>query len=123
MSKKQRKVYNPFRKEYWTKDNLFGQQKREKKNQTRMIRETKCTCVACGEVWFYGKEDITAQSAEKMEHLGNEMANCGKSMMCCSGCLPAIFIPEKPKINVRDFDQCHNCGSKAIKKESVVHHV
>lgn len=91
--------------------------------QTRKIQETKCTCVACGNVWFYGKEEVAEQTAQQIENLGNALSNCGKTMMCCSGCLPAIFIPEKQMTEVPDLDQCDRCGSKAVKKAIVVHHV
>lgn len=79
----------------------------------KQIRETKCTCSACGNVWFYGKEDSTIA-------VGNAMSNCGKSMMCCSGCFPAAFIPDKP---VTDLNKCPKCNSRAITKEIVIHEV
>lgn len=89
----------------------------------REIKETKCTCKACGEVWFYGKEEKWENAGEKMENCGNEMSNAGRDMMCCSGCLPAAFLPIKPTKEVRDLDQCANCGSRAVEKEVVVHRV
>lgn len=89
----------------------------------KKIQETKCTCKACGNVWYYGKEDVTAQKGENIENCGNAMSNCGKSMMCCSGCLPAIFIPDKEIKDVQDLDRCDQCGSKVVEKEKVVHHV
>lgn len=77
------------------------------------IKETKCTCTACGNMWFYGKQEI-------LENTGNTMSNCGKSMMCCSGCFPALLIKDK---EVKNLNKCPKCGSKAIKKETIVHNV
>lgn len=77
------------------------------------ISETKCTCQSCGNIWYYGKTD-------QFENLGNNMQNLGKSMMCCSGCSPAALIPNKQVI---DFDKCPKCGSRAVKKEKIVHGV
>ncbi|WP_078429851.1 hypothetical protein [Alkalihalobacterium alkalinitrilicum] len=90
---------------------------------TKKIKETKCTCKACGNVWYYGKEDVTKNFGEKLQNLGNEMSNTGKNMMCCTGCLPALFIPEKNLKEVQDLDKCPKCSSKAINKEEIVHEV
>ena len=66
------------------------------------VRETRCTCAACGNVWYYGKEEVQKNSAAKMHQVG-------KAMMCCGGCFPV--------------DKCSKCGSKAVRKEIVTHHV
>ena len=79
----------------------------------KQIKETKATCQACGNVWFYGKQD-------QIEQTGKTMQNCGKSMMCCSGCAPAVLIPNQKSV---DLNKCPKCGSKAIKKEVVTHNV
>jgi len=79
----------------------------------KQIKETKCICSACGNVWFYGKEEIT-------EARSNNLHNAGKAMMCCGGCFPAMLIRDKNKINL---NKCPKCGSKAVKKEIVVHNV
>ena len=79
----------------------------------KAISETRCTCTACGKVWHYGKLEVT-------ENVGAAMSNVGKSMMCCGGCWPALFIPNK---KVVALDKCPNCGSKAVLKEKVTHHV
>lgn len=81
--------------------------------KTKQITETKCTCQACDNTWFYGKTD-------KLEQSSNAMSNCGKSMMCCGGCFPALFIPDK---KVTDLNKCPKCGSRAIKKETITHNV
>jgi hypothetical protein len=79
----------------------------------KRISETKCTCSSCDNVWHYGK-------TEALEGCGGDMQNCGKSLMCCGGCFPAIFIPDK---KTADYGKCPKCGSKAFKKEIVTHEV
>ena len=79
----------------------------------KIIKETKCTCSSCGNIWYYGKQ-------EKLESKGAAMENLGKNMMCLSGCLPAALIPDKKTI---DLNKCPKCGSRAIKKEIVQHMV
>ena len=54
----------------------------------KKIRETRCTCQACGTVWHYGK-------AEALESAGAALQNAGKSMMCCTGCMPAVRFPTR----------------------------
>ena len=77
------------------------------------VRETRCTCAACGNVWYYGKEEVQKNSAAKMHQVG-------KAMICCGGCFPALLIPNQ---EVVDLDKCSKCGSKAVRKEIVTHHV
>lgn len=77
------------------------------------ITETKCTCEACGNTWFYGKSDETIEKNKKL-------ANASKALMCCSGCWPALLIKDKELI---DLGKCPKCGSRAVKKETVTHHV
>ncbi|MBS4195747.1 hypothetical protein [Lederbergia citri] len=89
----------------------------------KKIKETKCTCQACGKVWYYGKQEAIQNFGEKMQNVGKDMSNTGKDMMCCSGCLPALFMPDKQKSNVKDLNSCPECGSKAVKKETVIHNV
>jgi hypothetical protein len=81
--------------------------------KTKTITETRCTCNSCGKIWHYGKQ-------EQLQNVGNAMSNVGKSMSCCTGCLPAVFIPDK---KVVDLNKCPNCGSKNIKKEQIAHAV
>jgi hypothetical protein len=80
---------------------------------TKKISETKATCNACGNIWHYGKTD-------QMESAGAALQNAGKAMMCCTGCVPALFIPNKEVVNL---DKCPKCGSKAVTKETVEHEV
>jgi len=79
----------------------------------RRILETRVTCAACGNVWHYGK-------TEELEFAGAALQNVGKSMMCCTGCGPAIFIPNAQAV---DLTKCQKCGSRAITKEIVAHDV
>jgi predicted nucleic-acid-binding Zn-ribbon protein len=79
----------------------------------KWIKETKNTCKACGNVWFYGKQEVKQQKAAAMQ-------NAGKGMMCCGGCLPAALIPDKKVI---DLSKCPKCGSKAVVCEKVTHRV
>jgi DNA-directed RNA polymerase subunit RPC12/RpoP len=89
------------------------QETRELTKKPKQITETKCVCQACDNMWFYGKTD-------KLEQFSNASSNCGKSMMCCGGCLPAVFIPDK---KTTDLNKCPKCGSRAIKKETITHNV
>ncbi len=83
------------------------------KPKTRQITETKATCNACGNIWFYGKSD-------SLEQVGNASSNCGKSMMCCT-CSPcALFIPDK---KISNLNKCPKCGSRAVNREKVTHDV
>lgn len=81
--------------------------------KVKEIRETKCTCTVCGNVWHYGKEEVQKNNSAKTLQIG-------KKMMCCGGCFPALLIPNEPIV---DLDKCPKCGSKAVKKEIVTHHV
>ena len=83
------------------------------KPKTKEIRETKCTCQACGNTWYYGKQD-------EKEAKTNKMHNASKALMCCSGCTPALLIPDKKNI---DLNKCPKCNSSAIEKEIVIHTV
>ena len=79
----------------------------------RKIKEKKGTCQACGNVWFWGKEE------QEMYDAG-VMAEAGKAMMCCGGCLPALLIPN-PQKGAKDPRKCPKCNSKAVKVEDVEH--
>lgn len=79
----------------------------------RKITETKCTCLSCNNIWHYDKN-------EQIQNAGVAMQEAGKAMMCCTGCFPALLVPPK---QIKDFNKCPKCGSKAIKKEQIVHEV
>jgi hypothetical protein len=82
-------------------------------SKVKIIKETKCTCNACGRVWNYGKKDMDEQRSAKLNQVG-------KSLMCCGGCLPALLIPNKEVI---DLAKCPQCGSRNIKTEEVTYEV
>lgn len=77
------------------------------------ITETEMTCRSCGHVSYYGK-------AEELISSGAAMQQAGKSMMCCSGCGPAAFLPTQKS---PDLSRCPQCGSRAIVKRKVIHEV
>lgn len=79
----------------------------------KQISETKCTCQSCGNIWHFGKTD-------EIENRSNAMQQMGKSMMCCTGCFPALLIPNK---EIKDLNKCPKCGSRAVKKENVIHEI
>lgn len=79
----------------------------------KAIKETKCTCKACGNIYYYGKTD-------ELKYVGDSMADAGKALMCCSGCAPAAFIPDKKPI---DPSKCPACKSSAVIKEEIIHYV
>ena len=68
----------------------------------------------------YETNYLIKQLGEAGVEAGKAMQNAGKSMMSCTGCAPAIFIPDQ---QVRDLNKCPKCGSQAVKKEIVEHTV
>ena len=79
----------------------------------KIITENKRTCTACGNVWYFGKQ-------EGMDNALAAISNAGKSMSCCTGCLPAKALPNE---KVVDYDKCPKCGSRAVKKEIIKHDI
>ena len=90
---------------------------------TKRIKETKCTCKGCGNIWFYGKKEILENKSQKMKNFGAERHNIGSDLMCCGGCLPALFIPRQQTTPLKDLNKCPKCNSSAVKKETVIHEV
>ena len=87
------------------------------------IKETKCTCLACGNVWYYGKAESLQNRGQRMMNSANQSSNCSNDLLCCSGCAPALFIPKAQQVPVKDLNKCPKCNSAAIKKEIVIHEV
>src|SRR5699024_12327226 len=77
-------IYNNMKKAQQTKPLI--------EEKPKQIKETKCTCQACGKVWFYGKEEVYENRGKKLENFSNYMSNAGKDMMCCIGCFYAFFV-------------------------------
>ena len=90
---------------------------------SKKIKETKCTCAACGNIWYYGKEELRRNKSERIKNSGREMSNLSNNMLCCGGCLPALFMPDKHIIPVKDLNKCPKCNSSAIKKEEIIHEI
>ncbi len=80
---------------------------------TRKISEIKATCQACGHIYFFDKTD-------QLTHMGAEMEKTGQAMMCCGGCWPMAFAPQKQTV---DPSRCPKCGSRAVQKEKIVHEI
>ena len=89
----------------------------------RKIKETKCTCQACGNVWYYGKGEYLQNKGQRMINSANQSSNCSSDLLCCSGCWPAAFLPKAQQVPVKDLNKCSKCNSSAIKKEIVIHEV
>ncbi len=82
---------------------------------TKTVRETKCICLSCGDVWHYNM-------ADEFDQCANAMSNSGKAMMCCGGCVPALWLPKREK-GKQDLTRCPKCKSRSFKKETVSHEV
>ena len=61
------------------------------------ITETKCTCKACGHIWYYGKSEVWQQA-------GNVLHNAGTAASCftCSPC--CMLVPDKPVKDLSPVD-------------------
>jgi hypothetical protein len=77
---------------------------------SKTISETKCTCTACGEVWYFGKR-------EAQQNALNATSNLGQDLSCCS-CPCLFFWPRTP---VKNLLQCPRCKSLAVSTEVVSH--
>jgi ribosomal protein L37E/DNA-directed RNA polymerase subunit RPC12/RpoP len=78
----------------------------------KRIQETRCTCLACGKIWYYGKSEVLSDFAAKTR-------NVGKDISACSCCWPMAYMSREKT----DINKCPNCGSKAVKKEQITHEV
>lgn len=81
----------------------------------KQIQETKNTCQACGNVWFYGKEEVLKAKGKSTKKCGEDMQNCGNALSC----RPTVPFHDE----TIDLNKCPKCGSRAIKKENVIHNV
>jgi rRNA maturation endonuclease Nob1 len=79
----------------------------------KRIQETRCTCTACGNVWYFGKKEV-------FQNIGNNLSNATKDLYACACCYPLFFLKGK---DTTDLNKCPNCGSRAIRKEQITHEV
>lgn len=77
-----------------------------------IIEEVECDCQACGNRWYISALDKSEESTQQ----DREDVRC---FLCCTGCFPALLIPDK---NI-DLGKCPKCGSRAIKKKAIKHEV
>ena len=89
----------------------------------RQIRETKCTCQACSNVWYYGKGEYLQNKGQRMINSANRSSDITNDLLCCSGCAPAAFLPKAQQVPVKDLTKCPKCNSSAITREEVIHEV
>jgi hypothetical protein len=99
----------------------------------RQIVEIKHTCQGCGYVWHKGMgvADKLQNLGERLQNMGqrqinsaNQLSNTSRDLLCCSGCVPALFIPNAPQqVPIKDLNRCPNCNSLIIKKEEVVYDI
>jgi putative membrane protein insertion efficiency factor len=69
---------------------------------TKKVSEQRFTCNACGKVWHVSTADLLAET--------------GKALMCCGGCLPAGAM-------TKELGRCPECGSRNVKQERVEYEV
>lgn len=96
--------------------------KKEEKT-VKSLEETKCTCQACGNVWYYGKQEYRENMGLRLINSANQDSNCASDLLCCSGCLPAFFIPRNPHMPIKDLNKCPKCNSSAVKKVQIIHDI
>jgi len=97
--------------------------KRRSGVSVKSIKETKCTCQVCGNVWYYDKQEYLENKGQRMINSANQNSNCSSDLLCCSGCWPALFIPRAQQVPVKNLNKCPKCNSSAITKEEVVHNI
>jgi hypothetical protein len=95
------------------------------------VKEIKCTCLECKNIWFYGKEILKDEDALIMQQNLNkekQQRACSDVMACtsCTGCgiplIIALFI--KPKKQTKyNISHCPNCKSAAVRQETIIHNV
>ncbi len=86
-------------------------------HELREVKETRCICNQCSKVWHYLKKDEDGVRGAKSHNLTKNLV---QATACCGspvGCFAAA-IPEK---KVKDLDQCPNCKSRDIKRETITY--
>ncbi|MDD4127806.1 MAG: hypothetical protein PHV39_09015 [Methanomicrobium sp.] len=87
------------------------------KIKPKIIKETKCTCHSCGNVSYYGKQEIWDNRTKLFDNIGKEA-----SAASCCYCNPFINATKTKNI-ITDFNKCPNCGSRNIIKEEITHEI
>jgi hypothetical protein len=95
------------------KEKEFEETNNEKEN-IKKISETKCTCNACQNVWYYGKKDVTDNILSVILNIGSASSDV-LTCPCCGG--------SSPTRKVVDLDKCPKCNSRSVKKETIIHEV
>lgn len=100
---------------------LFKESKKQE-NELRakgMIKEIKCKCNQCGNIWHYLEED---EKKLKNQAAGNALMGCGMLGMCCSP-FGAIFSNKSLDLQ-RELDKmkkCPKCNSTDIERTPIYH--
>ena len=102
---------------------VISRRLRSKVKVARKLKETKCTCQVCGNIWHYGKGEYLQNKGQRMINSANQSSNCSSDLLCCSGCWPAAFLPKAQQVPVKDLTKCPKCNSSAITREEVIHGV
>ena len=85
--------------------------------QKKRVWEIKCTCRSCGNIWFYGKQEV--KESEQADVNAYLERGCFPP-----GCLSTLTSPnEKVNEKVISFGNCPKCGSGDITKEVETHEV
>lgn len=88
-----------------------------KKRRPLNINETKCTCNSCGNIYYYGKEEVLEKTVNSLDNASKELA----AASCCY-CNPFINAT-KTKNDITDYNKCPKCGSRNIIKEKIKHEI
>ena len=93
----QKKIIEINKEEFRTELKEIKTKLAEKANEAGLEKrkETKCTCVSCGKVYYYGEAEM----------LRNTMNVLNFSIYSIN--------------QLKDLNQCPKCGSRAVKKEEV----
>lgn len=86
-------------------------------SKKRVVKETRCTCNACGRVWYFGRADWD----DELMALGTQLTCCG--LGCLPGLLALPFTNRFAGGALERKSRCPDCGSRAITIELVEHHV
>lgn len=75
------------------------------------IKEIKCKCNQCKNVWHYLPKD---EQGQKTEEFGKDLI---QSTACC--CNPIGILVGGLRKRPRPLDQCPNCNSKDVSKKEI----